>query len=151
MIIETVVTTKQFNSEVNSVFSAFQQTSVQKVLCSYEPIESCSKARSVAISCIGSARMKSLNQQYRQKTASTDVLSFEIHDGSVWGELYVCPDDINKNARMMGHTFERELIEIIIHGLLHLTGIDHGDEMFKWQKQLTNDILKLYEDHSWAR
>lgn len=102
----------------------------------------------VIVSVIGKTRMAALNTAYRQKDSSTDVLSFELHDQGVMGELYLCPDDIAANAIMMKHSFHGEFIEIFIHGMLHLSGYDHSDEMFSWQKKLTDRILALYEaDH----
>lgn len=105
----------------------------------------------VTVSVIGKKRMAALNFAYRQKYSSTDVLSFELHDQGVMGELYLCPDDIAANAVLMKHGFDAEFIEIFIHGMLHLSGYDHCDEMFAWQKKLTDRILSLYETDHRAR
>jgi probable rRNA maturation factor len=145
MEIQTSIVTKIHAKEVTEVFQLFLLPAVQTVLCSNSEISRCSKERYVAISSIGEARMKSLNHTYRQKGSSTDILSFEIHEADVWGELYVSPADIAKNAKMMGHSVEYELIEILVHGFLHLTGLDHCDEMFDWQKKLTDNIITIYE------
>jgi len=59
---------------------------------------------------VGSGRMKSLNNKFREIETSTDVLSFELYDNGVMGELYLCSDDISKNAKTLEHIFEKELL-----------------------------------------
>ncbi|WKZ23888.1 MAG: rRNA maturation RNase YbeY [Candidatus Dojkabacteria bacterium] len=99
----------------------------------------------IEISVVSPAQMAQVNAAYRGKNVPTDVLSFELFENGLMGELYLCPLEIQKNAEFLGHSFERELIEITIHGLLHLSGYDHSDDMFQWQEKLTNSLVKMYE------
>ena len=73
----------------------------------------------VAVEFVGAARIAELNAQYRAKDGPTDVLSFPVDDdGPVrgpreLGDVVICPE----------HT--EDLLEAVVHGVLHLTGMDH--------------------------
>jgi probable rRNA maturation factor len=73
----------------------------------------------VAVEFVDAARITKLNAQWRGKTGPTDVLSFPIDDvGPVFGvrelgDVVICPE----------HT--EDLLEAVVHGILHLTGMDH--------------------------
>jgi probable rRNA maturation factor len=82
------------------------------------------------------ARIRSLNRQYRRKDAVTDVLSFALaeSDGdfapspegpSTLGQVVVSYPRAVRQAREYGHSTEREVAFLFIHGLLHLLGYDH--------------------------
>lgn len=145
------LTTKQHKDGVLRALSFLSTPSILHLLTYSAPLSVAGRNQTVFINVIGTRRMQSLNKKFRKNKKSTDVLSFELHDEGVLGELYLCPDDISKNARNLGHSFEGELLEIIIHGLLHLCGYEHSDEMFDWQKKVTDRILKEYENTSRIR
>jgi probable rRNA maturation factor len=72
----------------------------------------------VAIEFVGAARIAELNARWRGKAGPTDVLSFPIaEDGAIGprelGDVVICPE----------HT--TDLREAVVHGVLHLTGMDH--------------------------
>ena len=70
--------------------------------------------------------IKHLNHHY-----STDVLTFDLSDevGILEGEIYLNVDMIKTNATEVGESFFDELLRIIIHGLLHLVGLnDHTSD-----------------------
>jgi probable rRNA maturation factor len=73
----------------------------------------------VAIEYVGPDRIAALNHEFRGKTGPTDVLSFPVdEEGPVLGErelgdVVICPE----------HT--QDLLEAVVHGVLHLTGMDH--------------------------
>jgi probable rRNA maturation factor len=89
----------------------------------------------VAIEYVGPDRIASLNEEFRGKSGPTDVLSFPIDaDGPAagpreLGDIVICPD----------HT--SDLREAVLHGALHLTGMDHETdegEMLALQAELLN-------------
>ncbi|MFH0791872.1 MAG: rRNA maturation RNase YbeY [bacterium] len=91
---------------------------------------------SVTITFVGLARMRKLNRQYRKKDTPTDVLSFgepniswPTNDKSSIGELVICPQVVEKNAKQYGVTRSEELKRVVIHGVLHLLGYDHEKDM----------------------
>ncbi len=151
MQIEYSITTIQHKKEVIHVLDFLVQPRIAALLNESPQLESKSRNQTVFVNIIGKTRMKTLNVSYRGKGSSTDVLSFELYENNIMGELYICPDDISKNAIMLKHSFSVELLEIIIHGMLHLSGYDHSDEMFGWQKVLTDRILGEYENYSRTR
>jgi probable rRNA maturation factor len=88
----------------------------------------------LAIEFVDAARMRELNREHRAKDAPTDVLSFPI-DGDdhapagprELGDVVICPE----------HTVE--LREAVVHGVLHLVGMDHeadDGEMLALQREL---------------
>ncbi|HPS43677.1 MAG TPA: rRNA maturation RNase YbeY [Treponemataceae bacterium] len=94
--------------------------------------------------------IQTLNKQYRDIDSPTDVLSFEqgdeyIDDEDVtWfnaGDIVVSLDTLKKNAEQFGVTEDDELKRLLVHGVLHLDGMDHEDnspeqEMLQFQEHL---------------
>ena len=87
----------------------------------------------VAIEFVDAGRIAELNETYRGKTGPTDVLSFPLDEGGEahgpreLGDVLICPE----------HTVDLE--EAVVHGVLHLTGMDHevdGGEMLALQGEL---------------
>ena len=76
-----------------------------------------------------------LNNKYRGKNYATDVLSFGLEPG---GELILCPQVIQRQAREHGLSFRAELGYMVLHGFLHLMGYEH--EASKLQAQKMFDI-----------
>lgn len=74
---------------------------------------------------------KSLNAEYRQKDYATNVLSFPYDvEPVVWGDLVICSDVVEREAREQEKTLEAHYAHLIVHGMLHLQGYDHetGEE-----------------------
>jgi probable rRNA maturation factor len=91
----------------------------------------------------GSAEMRGLNRRFRGKDRVTDVLSFPLGErlpgGLYAGDVVVCQPVAERQARRHGHSLERELLLLAIHGLLHLRGLDHetdGGQMLARQERL---------------
>lgn len=83
--------------------------------------------KNLSVVFLNAGKIKELNKKYRQKNKPTDVLSFENDDGL--GEVVICPDAVKKNAEENGKSFKQELSFVLIHGILHLLGYDHPDEV----------------------
>ena len=84
--------------------------------------------------------LRRLNKQFRGKDYATDVLSFPQDGG---GEIAISFDRAVAQAAEMGHSVEAELRILMLHGALHLTGMDHeqdNGEMRRaeerWRKKL---------------
>ena len=80
----------------------------------------------LSIAFVGEEEIKRINKRYRSKDEATDVLSFseEIIKDEL-GEIVICLDKVAENAKNIGYSFEKELEQDLIHGLLHLLGYDH--------------------------
>ena len=99
--------------------------------------------------------IRELNKNYRNIDAATDVLSFENgekftdEDGSQWtlaGDIAVSVDTLKKNAEYFGIDENSELKRLLLHGLLHLNGYDHGEEHIEKGKAPECEMLRLQEE-----
>lgn len=81
--------------------------------------------------------IQNLNSEYRKIDSATDVLSFENgesytdEEGNEWlsaGDIAISLETLSKNAEYFEVEEDEELKRLIVHGLLHLNGYDHGEE-----------------------
>ena len=75
-----------------------------------------------------------LNEQYRHKQGPTNILSFpfEVPDGihlNLLGDLVICAPVVAEEARAQDKPLENHWAHIVVHGILHLLGYDHIDEV----------------------
>ncbi|WP_066312026.1 rRNA maturation RNase YbeY [Bacillus sp. FJAT-29814] len=111
----------------------------------------------VSITFVTNDRIQEINREYRDKDAPTDVISFameELGEGEVepiggdmpriLGDIIISIPRAEEQAQEYGHSFERELGFLAVHGFLHLMGYDHMNEedekeMFTLQREILND------------
>jgi probable rRNA maturation factor len=86
--------------------------------------------------------LRRLNRQFFGQDRPTDVLSFP-QPGSFLGEIAISVERAQAQARQLGHAVEDELAVLMLHGVLHLLGMDHeadGGRMrraeSRWRKKL---------------
>lgn len=78
--------------------------------------------------------VQELNRLWRGVDSPTDVLAFPfkekgmIKDGACLGEIAISLDTARQQAKTLGHSLEKELEVLLIHGTLHLLGYDHERE-----------------------
>ena len=114
----------------------------------------------ISLTFIHNPQIRKLNAQYRGVDRATDVLSFALEDDSDdspilldpelaaqipenLGDLFISIDKVAEQARFLGHSADRELGFLIVHGFLHLNGYDHEqkddeEKMFKLQEEILN-------------
>ena len=82
---------------------------------------------SATIAFVSDARIRQLNQQFRNTNKATDVLSFPAGgpEDVDLGDVAVSVQTAAAQARENGLSFENEIAQLILHGLLHLSGYDH--------------------------
>lgn len=99
------------------------------------------KNYSLSIAYVTPAKSRELNKKYRKKDKATNVLSFALRPDM--GELVLCTEVIKKEARekKFGKNFKNLLGFLVIHGMLHLKGKEHGKEMEKLEKELEEKYL----------
>lgn len=83
------------------------------------------KGRSFDTLITGDAELQRLNREYRDKDYTTDVLSFPSDSGPSLGDLAISAARARAQAREFGHSTEDEIRILMLHGVLHLTGMDH--------------------------
>ena len=91
----------------------------------------------------GDEEIRHLNRRFRKKDDVTDVLSFPADAGDRLGEIAISFDRAREQAADCGHSVEDEVRGLMLHGVLHLVGMDHerdGGEMRRveqrWRRRL---------------
>ena len=82
---------------------------------------------SATIAFVSDKRIRELNRQFRGIDKATDVLSFPADgpDESNLGDIAISAETAATQARENGLSFDGEIAQLILHGLLHLSGYDH--------------------------
>lgn len=116
----------------------------------------------MSVTMMTNPAIKKLNKQYRGVDRATDVLSFAAEESgdetpiimdpelaaelpTNLGDLFVSIDKVEEQAKFLGHSVDRELGFLVVHGFLHLNGYDHeqpADE--KKMFELQREILDAY-------
>lgn len=66
-----------------------------------------------------------VNRQFLQHDYYTDIITFDYTRGRrISGDMFISLDTVATNAEMVGATYDAELLRVIIHGVLHLCGIN---------------------------
>ena len=73
----------------------------------------------------GDEELRRLNRQFLGKDYPTDVLSFPAGDDDMLGEIAISAERAAEQAREFGHSVEDEIRILMLHGVLHLAGMDH--------------------------
>ncbi len=83
------------------------------------------KVGEVAYIFVDDEKILEVNRQYLQHDYYTDIITFDYTEGDVIsGDLFISLDTVRTNAEQVGASYEQELDRVIIHGILHLCGID---------------------------
>ncbi|MGD6876547.1 rRNA maturation RNase YbeY [Bacillus infantis] len=146
-----------FLDETNEVKSSHIEQ-VEKLLNFAAEKENVEDDSELSVTFVTNGRIREINREYRDKDKPTDVISFameELGEGEteiagegiprVLGDIIISIQRTEEQAGEYGHSFERELGFLAVHGFLHLLGYDHETdeeerEMFGRQK----DILDEY-------
>lgn len=83
----------------------------------------------VSVTFLGPVRMRRLNRQFKGHDRPTDVLTFSLPqpDGGLLADLYICPREAAREARVRDLPIREELIRLLVHGTLHALGHDHPE------------------------
>ena len=97
----------------------------------------------ITITLTNAENIKEINKQYRNIDKTTDVLSFPLFEKDelenkiknrlfehedVLGDIIISIPKVEEQAKEYGHSFERELSYMVVHGFYHLMGYDHIKE-----------------------
>ncbi|MEN1934814.1 rRNA maturation RNase YbeY [Paenibacillus sp. 102] len=117
-------------------------------------IENVEDGTELSVTFVDNERIQEINRDYRDKDQPTDVISFAMEDmgeGEIeivgvemprmLGDLIISIPRAKEQAEEYGHSFDRELGFLALHGFLHLLGYDHmtdedEKEMFGKQKEI---------------
>ncbi len=99
--------------------------------------------------------IRELNREYRGRDVPTDVLSFSMVEGeevvdvnedgeAIIGDIIISMERAREQAEEYGHSMEREVAYLTVHGVLHLLGYDHMEENDKEiMRKREEEILEL--------
>lgn len=128
-------------------------TQIDKLLTFAKEQEQIDSDAELSVTFVDKTEIQEINKMYRDKDKVTDVISFALEEDEpeiigldmprVLGDIIICTDVAQEQADSYGHSFERELGFLALHGFLHLLGYDHIDEqdekeMFGRQDQILN-------------
>lgn len=107
----------------------------------------------ISVTFVDIDEIHELNKQYRGVDKPTDVLSFPQFDDLeeeipevceiCLGDVVICEQKAREQAEEFGHSFERELVYLFTHSVLHLLGYDHmEDDEKKAMREREEEIMK---------
>ena len=139
----------QFAYEETAALSETTEALMQKACLAAQKSEG--RQGDVTVLLTTPAGIQSLNREFRHVDAVTDVLSFPAVEGEAFlappdgylGDIAICLERAAEQAEAYGHSLERELCFLTVHGMLHVLGYDHIDpeeERVMLKKQ--NEILE---------
>ncbi|WP_096434608.1 rRNA maturation RNase YbeY [Alteribacter populi] len=134
---------------------------VRNVLETAYDVKSVDAKTEVSVTFVDDLQIQELNRDYRNIDRATDVLSFALNEGEeetvhydeaegeapeLLGDIIISVQTAKAQAEEYGHTFERELGFLAVHGFLHLIGYDHQSEEEEIEMfELQEEILKQHD------
>ncbi len=106
------------------------------------------------------AVIRGLNARYRGRDRSTDVLSFSQIEGRrftgtgrqrIAGDLVISVDTLRRNAAERGIDEHEELARLVVHGILHLDGMDHGPGRGRVMRDRERRLVATLADEAVAK
>lgn len=136
-----------YNETKNTLDYSYLKKVIEKTL----EIEGVSKVE-FSVILVDNEYIKTINKEYRNIDSYTDVITFALEDNEVpivsdyrlLGDIYISLDKAISQAKEYNHSLKRELSFLTVHGILHLLGYDHMNEideknMFDKQEMILNE------------
>lgn len=103
------------------------------------------KARSSEINVVlvSDKEIKRLNKKFRNVNRITDVISFKFGSSPLAGDIYIARQRSKKQAKQAGHSWEKELAYLVIHGTLHL--LDYEDYSARGRREMFSKQDKIFQ------
>ncbi|MBL7565162.1 rRNA maturation RNase YbeY [Staphylococcus saccharolyticus] len=148
--------TIDFSDHTNLVKDEWYQQ-IDSLLTFAKKKENINNDAELSVTFVDKDEIQNINKIYKDKDKVTDVISFALEEDEpdiefneldiprVLGDIIICTDVAKEQAENYGHSFERELGFLALHGFLHLLGYDHmneEDEKEMFGRQ--DDILNAY-------
>lgn len=139
------------------------QKLIESVVSAALASEGVERSCQISITFTDNEGIREINREYRNIDSPTDVLSFPLlEDGVegtmrdmdmdtgelVLGDIVISLTRAHEQAEEYGHSFEREVAYLTVHGMLHLLGYDHEDECerktMRDREEKILDVLNLH-------
>lgn len=135
------------------------ESTIKKVLKECYEVENLVNSKLiVTVTFTTPENIRKINNKYRNIDRATDVLSFPMFEKDeldkkikeqdficedVLGDIIISVEKVEEQAKEYGHSFERELSYMVVHGFYHLMGYDHmNDEDKKAMREKEEKVLK---------
>ncbi len=115
------------NNHDIQTFTPEMEELVTKIVKQVVKVEEAEDVLEVSVLITDNAEIQALNNEYRGIDAPTDVLSFPM-DSEYLGDIAISMEKVFEQAEEYGHSPQRELAFLIVHGMLHLLGYDHIED-----------------------
>ncbi len=103
------------------------------------------KTYDLSVSFVGMEKMRAVNKTNRNIDKATDILSFPIEVGTRGsGEIYICMEKVLQKSIVFEISMKKYLEYVLVHGMVHLLGYDHGDDMDSVEKKYTKKLNISY-------
>ncbi len=107
----------------------------------------------IGLMFVDNEQIREMNSAYRDKDSATDVLSFPMYEADeaiedeeeiLLGDIVISLERAAEQAEEYGHSLEREVMYLLVHGLLHLAGYDHmEDDEKKEMRRREEELLTV--------
>lgn len=134
-------------------------TALNELLPLYAGQEGLPDALSIGLTFVDAEEIRAVNREFRGIDSVTDVLSFpmyepdeaiDILEGELtpFGDIMLCVPRAKEQAAEYGHSMRREVLYLIVHGLMHLAGYDHMEPEEKAEMRKAEEALLAKVDAS---
>lgn len=129
----TEITNQQEHSDIDvSMVSQFVESAIKMIA------ETNGKTPDIAF--VSDTKMRALNKRFRNKDKTTDILSFPavnepFEETAELGELVISVEQATRQASENGLDLETEIKQLVLHGILHLCGMDHDTDSGEMAKK----------------
>ena len=137
-----MITFQTENIEMPAIDQAKVRDWVRNVAASYQK-----KVGEIAYFFCDDEKILEMNRQYLQHDYYTDIITFDYCEGNkLSGDLFISLDTVRSNSELFGTDYNTELHRVIIHGVLHLCGInDKGPGEREIMEAAENRALELLQ------
>ena len=132
------------NKKYDKLNESLCKSTIEKILTHYDY-----SSYDINVIFTSDVHLSDLKKEFFSKDQWTDVITFPLQVDSkfIEGEIYISMPTAKKNANSFKEPYEKELLRLIIHGTLHLLGVE--DKSKEQKKKMTILEEKFLEDTSW--
>lgn len=137
-----MITFQTENIEMPAIDQTKVRDWIKKVAATYQK-----KVGEIAYFFCDDEKILEVNRQYLQHDYYTDIITFDYCEGNkLSGDLFISLDTVRSNSELFGTDYNTELHRVIIHGVLHLCGInDKGPGEREIMEAAENRALELLQ------
>ena len=138
------------NEQDKIEFPADWEEKINKVAAICLQEEQIPEEAEVDLLFVDNEAIREMNREYRDKDSATDVLSFPMYEADeeiddedeiLFGDIVISLERAQEQCEEYGHSLEREVMYLLVHGLLHLAGYDHMEEEEKKEMRAREEEL----------